>query len=46
MAGNLLRLRDVGQCDLRLHTFSQTAVDKLGRPAVTVAIFQTQRAMP
>jgi len=41
MAGNLLRLRDVGSATYGFNTFSQTAVDKLGRPAITVAIFQT-----
>ena len=39
--GNLLRLRDVGSASYGFNTFSQTAVDKRGRPAITVAIFQT-----
>jgi len=39
--GNLLRLRDVGSASYGFNTFSQTTVDKRGRPAITVAIFQT-----
>jgi multidrug efflux pump subunit AcrB len=40
-AGNLLRLKDVGEATYGFNTFSQVAVDKHGNPCITVAVFQT-----
>ncbi len=40
-AGNLLRLKDVGEATYGFNTFGQVAVDKHGHPSITVAVFQT-----
>ncbi|MEB3331148.1 MAG: efflux RND transporter permease subunit [Synechococcaceae cyanobacterium] len=39
--GNLLRLQDVGKATYGFNSFAQTAVNKQGFPAITVAVFQT-----
>lgn len=40
-SGNLLKLKDVGEVRYGTNTFSVQAVDKNGREALTVAIYQT-----